>query len=134
MPDCNHSTASCSCVALLGWGGGDQGGASCARGQQLLGGDMLMVGFCYIQTLPPTSVPHTLTTSTHTAAVLGHCWRHWTKNRSGPLLFHVPPPPRPHPLATQCKPTQRPESQCHIELFRFSASSCLAPALIFVPL
>ena len=44
MPDCNHSTASCSCVALLGWGGGDQGGASCARGQQLLGGDMLMVG------------------------------------------------------------------------------------------
>ena len=45
MPDCNHSTASCSCscVALLA-GGEIRGGASCARGQQLLGGDMLMVG------------------------------------------------------------------------------------------
>ena len=129
MPDCNHSTASCSCVALLGGGSGGGflcPGAAAARGRHVDG------GLCYIQTLPPTSVPHTLTLSTHTAGVLGHCWRHWTKKRSGPLLSHVPPPPRPHPLATQCKPTQRPESQCHIELFRFSISSCLAQALIFV--
>ena len=31
MPDCNHSTASCSCVPATA-GGGDQGGASCALG------------------------------------------------------------------------------------------------------
>ena len=90
------------CPPLLG-GGGDQGGASCALGQQLLGWRHVDGGLCYIQTLAPTSVPPTL--STHTAGNLGTAGdgRHWTKNRSGPSLSHVPPPPRlyPHPLATQ---------------------------------
>ena len=71
MPDCNHSTASCSCVPATALLGGEirGGGFLCPGAGSCSGGDMLMVGFCYIQTLPPTSVPPTL--STHTAGGLG---------------------------------------------------------------
>ena len=45
MPDCNHSTASCSCVPATAGGGGDQGGGFlCPGASSCSGGDMLMVG------------------------------------------------------------------------------------------
>ena len=102
MPDCNHSTASCSCVALQG-GGGIRGGFLCpgaaaARGRHVDG------GLCYIQTLPPTSVPHTLSTHTHTAAVL--CNAGDTGQRIEVVLFcpMCPHPLDPTPLLLSAKP------------------------------
>ena len=95
MPDCNHSTASCSCVPATA-GGGDQGGASCALGQQLLGWRHVDGGFCYIQTLPPTSVPSTQ--STHTAGGLGTAGDTGQRTEVDLLC-----PMCPHPL--DCIPT-----------------------------
>ena len=44
MPDCNHSTASCSCVPATAGGGRSGGGLPVPWGSSCSGGDMLMVG------------------------------------------------------------------------------------------